>query len=251
MVTRESGFHTSLKRAFSAKILHSSQLRLRSCPWGVYIRDLRMCKVWAGFRVPVSSVLWQLGCALVCLMQTTALCLFLSEPITIAASRVNGEQVGLAERFCSFCMQITCRSFSFSIDASGKSAQGINTANTCVRSDGSPSDAMCTLPPVSHFTFWSLKVSGKKITREKKGRQRRKKKTVLLKKSVVNLCKKIQGIFHMKNEDSLELRPLVTSLCMFISSFANSIMCCYCVFVPRRDIVGPSLSLSFVRQVCS
>lgn len=102
MVTRESGFHTSLKRAFSAKILHSSQLRLRSCPRGVYIRDLRMCKVWAGFRVPVSSVLWQLGCALVCLMQTTALCLFLSEPITIAASRVNGEQVGLVERFCSF-----------------------------------------------------------------------------------------------------------------------------------------------------
>lgn len=112
MVTRESDFYTLLKRAFSihsAKILHSSQSRLRICPRGVYIRDLRTCKVWAGFRVPVSNVLWQLRRAQVCLMQTSALWLPPCEFITKAASRVNGKQVRLVEGFCSFWRRV-CKS---------------------------------------------------------------------------------------------------------------------------------------------
>lgn len=70
-----------------------SKLRVKSCSWGVLIRDMRTCRVWAGFWVPGSIMGW----AWYYLVWITALCLSSSESIIITAFGVNEVWKGLLQ----------------------------------------------------------------------------------------------------------------------------------------------------------
>lgn len=70
-----------------------SKLRVKSCSWGVLIRDMRTCRVWEGFWVPGSIMGW----AWYYLVWITALWLSPSESIIITAFGVNEVWKGLLQ----------------------------------------------------------------------------------------------------------------------------------------------------------